>query len=45
MVFDMILLLCYFDTFDRNGMYSPTTTKEISISLCVLESLTEGKSE
>ena len=24
--------ICYFDTFDRNGMYS-TTTKELSISL------------
>ena len=28
----MIWLYCYFDKFDRNGMYS-TTTKELSIFL------------
>ena len=39
--------LCYFDKFDRNGMYSSTsTTKELSVSfLCVLESLTLYKSK
>ena len=25
--------ICYFDKFDRNGMYYSTTTKELSISL------------
>ena len=37
--------VCYFNHFDRNGMYS-TSTKELSYSLlCVLESLTLNKSK
>ena len=29
----MIFDICYFDKFDRNGMYASTTTKELSTSL------------
>ena len=43
MIFDMVI--CYFDYFDRNEMYS-TTSKELSISLLMcLESLTLDKSK
>ena len=39
--------ICYFDKFDRNGMYSSSSTsKELFfLCLCVLESLTLDKSK